>query len=174
MTWGLLCRFFLFDSTFSWTWARLFIVPDAWMMVLSIFWTFWGFSVCFLNSSLRCLKCIMTLAVSSRYSSLVLELENKWASIIWGSISSNSVKFDRGMSWIVSSSFFRIVDRKCEVLHEGKLRCWHSTFESINSTQWAEGRLNLNFQARPSGVVFFESLKHAKISYTNIEFQNHF
>ena len=38
--------------------------------------------------------------------------------------------------------------------------------------QSSEGRLNLNFQAHPYGVAFFESLKHAKISYKNIEFKN--
>ena len=42
-----------------------------------------------------------------------------------------------------------------------------------DATQRTEGRLNLNFQANLHiWGGFFESLKHAKISYENIEFKN--
>ena len=43
--------------------------------------------------------------------------------------------------------------------------------KSISQAQGAEGRLHLNFQAHPYSIWggFFESLKHAKISYTFIE-----
>ena len=45
-------------------------------------------------------------------------------------------------------------------------------FDPLPPSKRTEGRLNLNFLVHPYGGGFFESLKHAKISYKNIEFKN--
>ena len=105
------------------------------------------------------------------------------------SLKSTMSNFDHNINEVKSDLDQRLKEFKCEKKNsdwslkmdiEAKLDKFECSTETTNNKvipkfiTRGRGSKNLNFQVHPYGVAFFESLEHAKISYTNIEFQNRF